>query len=291
MAGKSPEPLKETPDFGGLLGQRGGDDGHGVDLLGVAAAGEVVDRGVQTQQNGSIGVKAAQALGNLITNVARINVGENKGVGIAGHGRAGELELAHGGGDGGVELHLAVDGQVGGGSLGLGAGVAHLVHSVTLAGALGGVAQVGHLGVNAEGFGALGALQADLHQLVLRGVDVDGAVAHGQHSVVAHALADHNEAGGDDFILGLGLDELQGGADGVGGGVGGAAQQTVGHAHLYQHGAEVVALHQGGAALVGGHLAAAQRHHLLHHLVHVGIGGGVDDLSTPDVLWYGSDPA
>ena len=84
MAGKSPEPLKETPDFGGLLGQRGGDDGHGVDLLGVAAAGEVVDRGVQTQQNGSIGVKAAQALGNLITNVARINVGENKGVGIAG---------------------------------------------------------------------------------------------------------------------------------------------------------------------------------------------------------------
>ncbi len=27
---KSPEPLKETPDFGGLLGQRGGDDGHGA---------------------------------------------------------------------------------------------------------------------------------------------------------------------------------------------------------------------------------------------------------------------
>ena len=27
---KSPEFLKETPDFGGLLGQRGGDDGHGA---------------------------------------------------------------------------------------------------------------------------------------------------------------------------------------------------------------------------------------------------------------------
>ncbi len=27
---KSPEPLKETPDFGGLLGQRGGNDGHGA---------------------------------------------------------------------------------------------------------------------------------------------------------------------------------------------------------------------------------------------------------------------
>ena len=30
------------------LGKRRGDDGHGVDLLGVAAAGEVVDRRVQT---------------------------------------------------------------------------------------------------------------------------------------------------------------------------------------------------------------------------------------------------
>ena len=52
MAGKSPEFLKETPDFGGLLGQRGGDDGHGVDLLGVAAAGEVVDGGVQASRMG-----------------------------------------------------------------------------------------------------------------------------------------------------------------------------------------------------------------------------------------------
>ena len=30
IAEKSPESLKETPDFGGLLGQRGGDDGHGA---------------------------------------------------------------------------------------------------------------------------------------------------------------------------------------------------------------------------------------------------------------------
>ena len=34
-----------------------------------------------------------------------------------------------------------------------------------------------------------------------------------------------NEAGGDDLVAGLGLDQLQGGTDGVGGGVGGAAQQ------------------------------------------------------------------
>ena len=65
-----------------VLAQAGGDDGHGVDLLGIAAAGEVVDRGVQTQQNGSIGVKAAQALGNLITDVAALMLGKTKGVGI-----------------------------------------------------------------------------------------------------------------------------------------------------------------------------------------------------------------
>ena len=40
----------------------------------------------------------------------------------------------------------------------------------------------------------------------------------------------------------LGLDKLQRGTNGIGGGVGRAAQQAVGNAHLHQHGAEIVAL-------------------------------------------------
>ena len=57
--------------------QGGGDDGHGVDLLGVAAAGEVVDGSVQAQQDGAVGVEAAQALGDLIADVAGVDVGED----------------------------------------------------------------------------------------------------------------------------------------------------------------------------------------------------------------------
>ena len=82
---------------------------------------------------------------------------------------------------------------------------------------------------------------------------------------------------------GLGLDELEGGADGVGGGVGGPAQQSVGLAHLHQHGAEVVALLQGGAAVLLAHFAAAELHHPGNHLVHAGVCGGVDDLGLADI--------
>ena len=80
-----------------------------------------------------------------------------------------------------------------------------------------------------------------------------------------------------------GLDQLQGGTHGVGGGIGGAAQQGVGIAHLDQHGAEVVALEQIGTAVLGAHLALAELHHRLHHLLHFGIGRGVDDLQALDV--------
>ena len=82
---------------------------------------------------------------------------------------------------------------------------------------------------------------------------------------------------------GLGLDELEGGADGVGSGVGRAAQKGVGLAHLHQHGAEVIALLERGAAVVLAHLALAQLHHLGHHLVHPSVGLGVDDLRAGNV--------
>ncbi len=79
------------------------------------------------------------------------------------------------------------------------------------------------------------------------------------------------------------LDDLQGGTDGIGGGIGSAAQQSVGVAHLHQHGAEVVALLQQLAALLSAHLALAQLHHQIHHLVHAVEFGGVDDLGAVHV--------
>ena len=96
-----------------VLAQAGGDDGHGVDLLGVAAAGEVVDGGVQALQDGAVGVKGAQALGDLVADVAGVDVREDEGVGVAGHLGVGALGVGHTGRHGGVELQLAVHGQVG----------------------------------------------------------------------------------------------------------------------------------------------------------------------------------
>ena len=43
-----------------VLAQAGSDDGHGVDLQSVAAAGQVVDGGVQTLQDGAVGIKGAR---------------------------------------------------------------------------------------------------------------------------------------------------------------------------------------------------------------------------------------
>ena len=192
--------------------------------------------------------------------------------------------MSHTGRHGSVELQLAFHLQVGTQSLGLVEGVAHLVHVLALAGAQGGVAQEGDLGIDAEDLSGVGGLQGDFHQLVLSGLDVDGAVAHGQDlAVTGSGGTDQNEAGGDDLAAGLGLDQLQSGTDGISSGVGGTAQQSVRVTHLHQHGAKVVGLHQSGAALVLGHLALAQLHHGSDHLVHVGEVGGIDDLSAADV--------
>ena len=253
------------------LGKRRGDDRHGVDLLGVAAAGEVVDRRVQTEQDRAVGVEGAEALGDLVADVAGVDVGEDNGIGVAADRGGDGLGFGDSRRDRRVELELAADRGVGHEGLGLLAGIAHLVDVLALAGAEGGVAQESDLRVNAEDLGAGNGLLADLDELVLVGLDVDGAVSHSQDLVLAGGgRTDHNEAGGHDLVAGLGLDELQGGTDRVGGGIGGAAQQSVGIAHLHQHGAEVVALLERGAALVGGHLALAQRDNIVeNHVIDV----------------------
>ena len=266
------------------LGKRRGDDRHGVDLLGVAAAGEVVDRRVQTEQDRAVGVEGAEALGDLVADVAGVDVGEDKGIGVAADRVGDVLGFGDSRRDRRVELELAADRGVGHEGLGLLAGIAHLVDVLALAGAEGGVAQESDLRVNAEDLGAGNGLLADLDELVLVGLDVDGAVGHGEHFVLAGSCGtDHDEAGRDDLVAWLGLDELQRGTDRVGRGVGSAAEQAVGLAHLDEHGAEVVALLERGAALVGGHLALAQLHQGGDHLLHVGEGLGINDLSAPDV--------
>jgi len=150
------------------LCQCGGDDGHLVNLIGIAATGEVVDGSIQALQNGAVCGKATQTLCNLIANVAGLNFGEDKGVCVACHGGAGELQLTHGGRNGSVKLHLAVDGKIGSSSLCFIASILHLIYVVTLTRTLGGVAQEGNLRVNAKGLCGCCALQCGLDQGIRR---------------------------------------------------------------------------------------------------------------------------
>ena len=205
---------------------------------------------------------------------------------MTGHGGAGALGLGHTGGDGCVKLQLAVDGQVRAHASGQMGGLPHLVHVLPKAGAVGGIAEESNFRINAEDLAALGAVDAGLCDLLHRGLDVDGAVAEGQYLVFTRGRgADQNEAGGDTGIARLGLDDLEGGPDGVGGGVCSAAQQRIGNAHLHQHGAEVVGLLQEGEGLFLGHtLAFPQLAEELHHLVKALIVVRVDDLGAPDVV-------
>ena len=157
--------------------------------------------------------------------------------------------------------------------------VAHLVNGLALTGTLGGVGQQCNAGIDAKDLGGVGSLDGGLNNLILGRINVDGAVAHGDALVTAH----QDEAGADGLDARLALDELQRGADGIGGRIGGTAQQAVSFAHLDKHGAKVVALGQSGAALLVGHLALAQLDHLGDHLVKARVVGGVDDLGTGDI--------
>ena len=105
--------VRRIPRKSCLLLHPRSDNGHLINLLGIAAPGEVVDGGVEALEDGPVGLIAAQALGNLVADVARLDVGEDEGVGVAGHLAPGELQLADGGGDGGVEkLSMATLGSM-----------------------------------------------------------------------------------------------------------------------------------------------------------------------------------
>ena len=63
------------------LYQSSGDDSHLVDLVSVAATGQVVDGSSQTLQDGAVSFVAAQTLCDLVADVAGFDGGEDKGVG------------------------------------------------------------------------------------------------------------------------------------------------------------------------------------------------------------------
>ena len=69
-------PPEEAPCHVRILHHGRGDNRHLVDLVGVAAAGQVVDGRGQTLQDGALGLEAAQPLGDLVADVAASMVGK-----------------------------------------------------------------------------------------------------------------------------------------------------------------------------------------------------------------------
>ena len=80
----------------------GSDQAHLVDLVRVAAAGQVVDGSVQALQDGAVSSIAAQTLCDLIADVAGLDAGEDKGVGLASDLAALALDLSDLGSNGSV---------------------------------------------------------------------------------------------------------------------------------------------------------------------------------------------
>ena len=78
--------------------QSGSDQSHLVDLIRIAATGQVVDGSIQPLQDGTVSLIATQTLCDLVADVAGIDIGEDEGVGIAGNLAAGSLQLANLGG-------------------------------------------------------------------------------------------------------------------------------------------------------------------------------------------------
>ena len=59
--------------------QASGDDRHLVNLVSVAAAGQIVDRRIQTLQNRAVSSVAAQTLSDLVADVASLDRREDEG--------------------------------------------------------------------------------------------------------------------------------------------------------------------------------------------------------------------
>ena len=73
-----------TEGLSSSLGLNAGDADDADDVLGRAAAGQVVHRGGQALRNGTVRLCLGQALYQLVTDVASVQIGEDENVRFAG---------------------------------------------------------------------------------------------------------------------------------------------------------------------------------------------------------------
>ena len=238
------------------LGLNGGDGDHADDVGGRAAARQVVHRGGDALQHGSDCLGAAQTLGDLVADVAGVEVGEDKHVGLASDRGVLCLGGRDAGNHRGVELQLAVDLQVGGKLAGLGGCLGDERGVVVDGAALARERQHRHArGRLHERRPAARRLHGDLSELVGAGVGVEGAVGEEEGAVLAiGAVGQGNlkERGHERHARGT-LENLQRRPEHVAGGVAGARDHAVGVAQLDHHDAEVELVVKRGACGLEGH--------------------------------------
>ena len=90
-----------------------GDDSHFVDFIGVAASGEVVDRRIQTLEDRTVSLIAAQSLCDLVADVACLDKWEDECVSLTCYLAVRALGLCNFCGNCRIELELAVDNKLG----------------------------------------------------------------------------------------------------------------------------------------------------------------------------------
>src|SRR5690606_8391877 len=126
-------------------------------------------------------------------------------------------------------LDWSVDGDVGYSRSHEQSSGAHLIDVDAGARFAGGVAKHGDARFDAEARGGFGGGDGDVGELFGGGVGDDGAVAVDEHAVGER----HEEDAGDDGYVGCGFDDFEGGAQGEGGGVGGAGDHSVGESEVH----------------------------------------------------------
>ena len=227
-----------------------------------AAARQVVDGGGDALGHRAERLGVRQALHQLVADVARIKVGEDQAVCLAGNLAVGGLRSAHGRHHGGIGLQLAVERQLGCQLAGDGGSFYHLVRIVVFGGAVGGVGEHGHHGFGADkGFPGLGGVDGDVRKLLRVRLDLQAAVAEQERAVLAVlAVGDHHdEEAADQLHARGGFEDLQAGTQHVAGGMAGAGDHAVGAAGLYhEHAEEQHVAHLLGGLLEGHALMLAQ---------------------------------
>ena len=103
---RAPRNTRCTPK---CLLESSSDNCHLVDFFRIAAAGQVVNWCVETLKNWTKCLKAAQTLCNLITDVARIDIWEDKGVCMTCNSRALTLCFCNHGGECSVKLKFTIN--------------------------------------------------------------------------------------------------------------------------------------------------------------------------------------